>query len=87
MTSLKPRAEASAEFDGPLAEALRLALATFLRGASAALAKLARRIARSRSLGPCGEPRLEFYAEAGAPEGALYLDGKLVGRIAGVRRL
>jgi hypothetical protein len=30
---------------------------------------------------------LEFYAEAGAPEGALYLEGKLVGWVSGVRRL
>jgi hypothetical protein len=30
---------------------------------------------------------LEFYADAGAPEGALYLDGELVGWIPGVRRL
>ena len=29
------------------------------------------------------EPLIEFHAEAGAPEGALYLDGKLVGWIAG----
>jgi hypothetical protein len=33
------------------------------------------------------EPVLEFYAEAGAPEGALYRDGQLVGYIDGVRRL
>ena len=30
---------------------------------------------------------LEFYAEAGAPEGALYVDGRLVGLVAGVNRL
>jgi len=33
------------------------------------------------------DPVLEFYAEAGAPEGALYLDGALVGTVAGVSRL
>ncbi len=87
MTSLKPRAEASAEFDGPLAEASRLALASALRGASAMLARLAHRMARRRGPSPRRDPRLEFYAEAGAPEGALYLDGKLVGWVAGVRRL
>jgi hypothetical protein len=32
-------------------------------------------------------PELEFYAEAGAPEGALYIDGELVGYVAGVTRL
>jgi hypothetical protein len=30
---------------------------------------------------------LEFHAEAGAPEGALYVDGQLVGRLDGVSRL
>lgn len=32
-------------------------------------------------------PVLEFHAEAGAPEGALYLNGELVGKLHGVRRL
>jgi hypothetical protein len=32
-------------------------------------------------------PHLEFYAEAGAPEGAIYIDGELVGYVPGVRRL
>lgn len=32
-------------------------------------------------------PRLEFHAEAGAPEGALYVDGALFGHIQGVQRL
>jgi hypothetical protein len=30
---------------------------------------------------------LEFYAEAGAPEGALYADGQLMAQLDGVRRL
>jgi hypothetical protein len=34
-----------------------------------------------------GELVYEFYAEAGAPEGALYVDGKLVGYVPGVTRL
>jgi hypothetical protein len=33
------------------------------------------------------EPLLEFYADAGAPEGALYVDGELVCRLRGVTRL
>ena len=37
---------------------------------------------RRRAGGP-----LEFYAEAGAPEGALYADGQLTARLDGVRRL
>ncbi|MDR7298358.1 MULTISPECIES: hypothetical protein [Roseateles] len=31
--------------------------------------------------------QLEFYAEAGAPEGALYVDGQLVAQLDGIRRL
>jgi hypothetical protein len=31
--------------------------------------------------------QLEFYAEAGAPEGALYVDGQLSAQLEGVRRL
>jgi len=34
-----------------------------------------------------GRSHLEFYAEAGAPEGALYVDGKLTAQLEGVRRL
>lgn len=30
---------------------------------------------------------LEFHAEAGAPEGALYVDGRLAGWLSGVTRL
>ena len=32
-------------------------------------------------------PVIEFYAEAGAPEGALYADGQLVAHLPGVLRL
>lgn len=32
-------------------------------------------------------PVLEFYADASAPEGALYLNGRLVGILPGVTRL
>lgn len=71
----------------PLSEAARRAAAAILRRASALLARWARRVAvpatRARPL----EPHLEFYAEAGAPEGAVYLDGQLVGWLPGVQRL
>jgi hypothetical protein len=47
--------------------------------------------AAATSAAPVGRapraPQLEFHAEAGAPEGALYVDGKLVGWLPGVRRL
>jgi hypothetical protein len=31
--------------------------------------------------------QLEFYAEAGAPEGALYVDGQLTAQLDGIKRL
>lgn len=63
----------------------RLAAAA-LRAASLALSRLARRLGRVEKRA-CGEPVYEFYAEAGAPEGALYVDGQLVGHVVGVTRL
>ena len=71
----------------PAAVARRAAAAS-LRGASAVLARLAQRLAVPAPAPRVSvEPRLEFYSEAGAPEGALYLDGQLVGFVEGVRRL
>ncbi len=72
---------------GPAPETLRRLAAIGLRCTSAALARLSRRLYRPVARGPNPIPQLEFYAEAGAPEGALYLDGQLVGWIHGVRRL
>lgn len=64
----------------------RQTLADRLRRASFGLARLAERLAfaqpRQRRA-----PELEFYAEAGAPEGALYVDGHLIGTLPGVTRL
>jgi hypothetical protein len=60
-----------------------------LRSASVALARLSRSLAaveRARERTPA-ETVLEFYAEAGAPEGALYVDGHLIGFLPGVKRL
>lgn len=65
--------------------------AALLRRASQMLARMALSVAGAA--GPMAardvisEPVLEFYAEAGAPEGALYIDGELVGMLAGVSRL
>lgn len=67
--------------------AARRVAAAALRSASAVLARLARRVAAPAAPRRHPDPRLEFYAEASAPEGALYLDGQLVGHIEGVRRL
>jgi hypothetical protein len=65
---------------------LRHALARALRGASAALARHAREVARplhakQRRLAGAVDPVVEFHADAGAPEGALYVDGRLVGYV------
>ena len=62
-------------------------LASALRWASALLARMAERIARARAARRRGRPEIEFYAEAGAPEGALYVDGQRVGTLPGVTRL
>lgn len=61
-------------------------IATLLRATSALLARMADRIARARAARQ-RKPELEFYAEAGAPEGALYVDGHRVGSLPGVTRL
>ena len=61
-------------------------LALYLRAASRALDALAARLALVATA-PQREPHVEFYAEAGAPEGALFVNGLLVGRLPGVNRL
>jgi hypothetical protein len=68
---------------------LRSAAAAALRQASGLLEALARELA-AHELPAEPEPAapvLEFHAEAGAPEGALYVNGRLVGRLEGVNRL
>ena len=64
--------------------------AHLLRGASAALARQARDVARPlharQRRRSQHDVSVEFHAEAGAPEGALFVDGELVGYIE-VRRL
>lgn len=56
--------------------------------ASVVLARLAGSIAAPAGAQVCArEPVVEFHWEAGAPEGALYVDGKLIGTLPGVRRL
>ena len=70
----------------PVAEAGRRLAAALLQRGSRLLARLASGLA-SAPAEPRPEPRFEFHAEAGAPEGALYVDGRLVGWLSGVRRL
>ncbi len=61
-------------------------VAALLSSASLALGRLASRLLHVEKQ-PAGEPVLEFYADAGAPEGALYVNGELVARLSGVNRL
>jgi len=61
--------------------------AALLRALGAALDRLAVRLVHVAAQAPAAEPMLEFYAEAGAPEGALYVNGRLVGHLPGVTRL
>lgn len=52
--------------------------------------RLLDRLAASLDLAPAlprKDPLIEFHADAGAPEGALYVDGRLVGHVLGVTRL
>ena len=67
----------------------RRLLVSLLRGASRVLARLARQVSaeQRRSSPYVSGSVIEFYAEAGAPEGALYVDGQLVGHLSGVTRL
>jgi hypothetical protein len=70
----------------PRASDGRLMLAMLLHGASGLLSRLAAALASEPAVAR-SDPRFEFHAEAGAPEGALYVDGQLVGWLPGVSRL
>lgn len=82
----------------PLSTLLKL-LAAVLRRASAALESRAARLAQAaqaeaqaaaEELLQAGTQTVEFHPmhhDSGAPEGALYVNGVLVGVISGVRRL
>jgi hypothetical protein len=65
--------------EAPGHPARRLA-ARLLRRGGAWLAWVARQLA-ARSAESAHPPEVEFCAEAGAPEGALFIDGEYVGRI------
>jgi len=88
MTNLKPVPWSTDELRAAAAHGVaRRMAASGLRSASAALSRLAQRLSAPAASTVRSDPRLEFYAEAGAPEGALYLDGQLVGWLQGVNRL
>jgi hypothetical protein len=69
--------------------ALRHAAAAALHVASRRLSQLARQLAATHAQPRSGAsaPVIEFHAEAGAPEGALYVDGQLVALLPGISRL
>ena len=82
------------EVDRPGEHGTRVWAAALLRAASRLLDRLAVRLEVALEVGlqpadvpPSGERLLEFHAEAGAPEGALYVNGLLVGHVTGVTRL
>lgn len=88
MTNLKPASWSADELRASAVHGVaRRVAASSLRSASAALSRLAHRLSAPAVSTVRTDPRLEFYAEAGAPEGALYLDGQLVGWLQGVTRL
>jgi hypothetical protein len=66
----------------------REVLACAMRSGAATLQRLAERLAPRAAPVPMATlPRLEYHCEAGAPEGALYVDGVLFGHVQGVHRL
>ena len=87
MTSSTPLRWRRPEQRHPAHETARRIVARGLHGASVALARLALSLAAPAAQPKLSEAHLEFHAEAGAPEGALYLDGRLVGWVQGVTRL
>jgi hypothetical protein len=64
----------------------RLWATALLRAGSRLLDGLATRLALAPQAAP-GDCLIEYHADAGAPEGALYVNGQLVGHVLGVTRL
>ncbi|WP_418318476.1 hypothetical protein [Piscinibacter sakaiensis] len=88
MDRIKPLGWPSAEAPHHPPRHARLVAAWALRAASVMLDKLAQRLAAAdESSASKHHLQIEFHAESGAPEGALYVDGRLVGWLDGVRRL
>ena len=87
--SLSLRSQARDYKRGPTSMAARHAAARALGAASMLLGRLSAQLSAAAASRPAGElpPVMEFYASASAPEGALYLNGELVGYLPGVTRL
>ena len=88
LTRYRPHANAWAVLS-PQGTPLRGLLSTALHGLSRRLDRLALRLcaAAAEPAEISHAPLVEFHAEAGAPDGALYIDGLLVGHLSGVLRL
>ena len=73
----------------PRGPSVRRLLAGILRSVSHRLAQLSRALSATARASERhrGDMVYEFYAEAGAPEGALYVNGQLIGYVPGVTRL
>lgn len=77
------------EVESPLSpepRPVRSFVASLMRSAGRALDTLAQKLALVDAP-PAEEPLLEYHGDAAAPEGALYVNGVLVGRLLGVNRL
>ena len=86
MSTLKPPPASCVETDGWVGSATRRLLAWWLEAASAALARVAARLMDRSAEESCRQARFEFHA-VGDGQGALYVDGELVGWLRGVERL
>lgn len=75
--------------ESELKRSTRRAVALLLEGLARRLASAAQHLAtvEPQQTPVSRVPVLEFHAEAGAPEGALYVDGRLVGYLTGITRL
>lgn len=82
MTMQEVRYEAAT----PAERRVRAVAALVLHTIGKTLEALAHRLVL-RPARPAADPVFEFHAEAGAPEGALYVDGMLIGKLHGVTRL
>jgi hypothetical protein len=65
----------------PRGRQARLFAAVVLRAAGRAHDRMAVRLVTPPAPVPQTMPTLEFHADAGAPEGALYVDGELFARL------
>jgi hypothetical protein len=87
MSSLKKAISAHPAAPAAAGEVARHLAAGLLATMSTALARVAAALDPMPSAAEVHMPCVEYHAEAGAPEGALYVDGELVGWLRNVRRL